>query len=356
MNILIVGAGPTGLTAALELARGGVIARVIDKRDSASTLSRAVGITPRSLELLSLSGVDKAIISDGITISAANIYRNNKLCLTTPLHSSKTYFHSLIGLPQNQTEAIIAKAFTDLGGKIDYGVKLSDLTQDKHQVEVELNDNGQIAKESYDYVIGADGVGSQVRQSASIDYPGYTLDETWSIADIYAEGWQHANELTIFQLPQGKVLVLVAIGENRYRLGSNTEDSVKALPVTLNISKINRQATFKISVCQAETYSKGRVYLAGDAAHCHSPVGGRGMNMGIGDACELAKCLLNDNLENYSLIRHTEGQRVISMTERARRMLTSKSGFKRSLFKIVLVIASLSSFFTKRIGRFFVES
>ncbi len=354
-KVLIVGAGPTGLTAALELARQGIIAKVIDKRDAASTLSRAVGITPRSLELLSGTGVDKDLIAESIIVKGMRIYRNNKLCLSVPFNSKAAYFHTLLGLPQDRTEAILAEAYAKLDGHVDYGVKFTGLKQVDNQIKVSMLKNGHEAVELYDYVIGADGVRSQVRESIGIKYLGYDLDETWSIADVNVDNWQHADEFTIFQLSHGKILVVVAIGKNRYRLVSNTANALKVLPIALNIKKINREGTFKISVRQAESYSKGRVHLAGDAAHCHSPVGGRGMNMGIGDAHELAKRLVAGDLESYSTVRHAEGRKVIPVTERGRRILSSKSVVIRSIFRSFLFLANNIPWLNKRLSRLAVE-
>ncbi|NVJ65911.1 MAG: FAD-dependent monooxygenase [Gammaproteobacteria bacterium] len=352
MKALIVGAGPTGLTAALELCRRGIIPTIIDKRETTSNFSRAVGITPKSLELLSASGVDKKLIAEGIAVKHAHIFRNQQRLIEVPLASENSYFPTLVALPQDRTESLLIEAIEQLGGKVEYGVEFISLEQDRDKVTVQLSSG---RKETYDFVIGADGVGSKVRQALDIDYQGFDLDETWSIADVNAADWPYHKDFCLFQLDDGAMCVAVPIGDSRYRVISNTPDSLQALPIPMQVNHINRQGTFKISVRQAKSYSKGRVHLAGDAAHCHSPVGGRGMNMGIGDACELAKRLAIGNIEQYSKVRHQEGQRIIPMTERGRKMISSKSIVRRSLFKGFLRLANRVSVIKKRIGKFVVE-
>ena len=145
------------------------------------------------------------------------------------------------------------------------------------------------------------------------------------------------------------------MGDNRYRLVANHEDALKALSLPLDVTKIHRAGTFHISVRQAETYSKNRIYLAGDAAHCHSPVGGRGMNLGIGDAVELAKQIVENDLAGYSSLRHKEGTKAIKITERGRKMATGVSWQRRTAFRALLASANAMESIRKQLGRFLVE-
>jgi len=128
MKVLIVGAGPTGLTAAIELARRGVLPVIVDRRHDASTLSRAVGITPRSLELLSHSGVAQRLIEEGIAMDGLCVYRGTSLALSMPLHSERTYFPTVLGLPQDRTESVMAEILTSLGVAVQYGIGLETLS------------------------------------------------------------------------------------------------------------------------------------------------------------------------------------------------------------------------------------
>lgn len=352
MRILIVGAGPTGLTAAIELARRGVIPTVVDQRDSASTLSRAVGITPRSLQLLSASGASDGLIAEGIAIDGLRVYRGQKLVLEMPLHSDRTFFPTILGLPQDRTEAVMADVLASLEGTVRYGLALTNLNDHGDEVVARFDDGTQ---ERFDTVIGADGIKSTVREEAGIDFPGIDLDRTWSIADVEADDWRHPGKLTLVQVEPGTVMVVAPMGESRFRLVASHENALKALPLPLNVTEIHREGTFMISVRQAESYSKGRIHLAGDAAHCHSPVGGRGMNLGIADAAELARRIVEGELDSYSSMRHELGAKTIALTERGRKMVNGLTWQRRLAFQTLMAAAGAVAPIKKRLGRFLVE-
>ena len=352
MKVLIVGAGPSGLTTAVELARQGIMPYIVDKRDSASTLSRAVGITPRSLQLLSYSGVSERLIAEGIAMDGACIYRGEKLLLKLPLHSKKAFFPTLLSLPQDRTEAIMADGLESLGCSVHYSLGLESFIDQKDQVVAQFSDGRE---EAFDMIVGADGIRSTVRQTAAIDYSGVDLEETWSIADVDAEDWQHAREFTLVQAGPGIAIVVVPLSTTRYRVVASHKEALDVLPLPLNVTNIRRQGTFKISVRQAQTYSKGRVHLVGDAAHCHSPVGGRGMNLGIADGVELAQRIAENTLEGYSSLRHAEGAQVIRTTERGRNMVMGLNWRTRLTFRTLMTLTNITGPLKRVVGRFLVE-
>ena len=161
------------------------------------------------------------------------------------------------------------------------------------------------------------------RQLLNLEFRGHDLPETWSIADVDSEDWPNADTFTLCRLSGGNVVVVVPLEHKRFRVVSNTGDALAALPLKMNATNIRRAGQFKISIRQVAKYSVGRVFLAGDAAHCHSPVGGRGMNLGIADGAELARRMVAGELDGYGDARHKVGEQVIAGSEAVRKVMTS---------------------------------
>lgn len=334
-RILIAGAGPSGLMMAVELARRGFMPIVIEKRSNASNLSRAVGILPRSMDLFAASGVDEPIRKEAIAYQSIIFHTNHKQIAKIPIDQIHGANNRIFGLAQNRTEAHLINKFKALGGKINYGAELLSLSQSSGGISVSIAGKAF----GFDYVIGADGVNSAVRRALGISFKGYDLSETWSIADVQAQNWPNSQCFQSFLLDHGGVVV-APLENDRFRLVSNRPDALTALPVHMDIIKIHRAAEFKVSIRQAEQYQKDNVFLIGDAAHCHSPVGGRGMNLGIADAAELAERIAIGTSDGYHAVRHPEGRRTIRLSERARRMITARHPARRYLLRSGLLLVS----------------
>jgi 2-polyprenyl-6-methoxyphenol hydroxylase-like FAD-dependent oxidoreductase len=331
-RVLIVGAGPTGLTAAVELARGGIVADIIEKQPAASQLSRAVGILPSSMNILEPSGVADAIRGEAIPYQAAVFHHEDRVLARLSLSALGDAQFRLFGLAQDRTETHLRNAFESLGGRVRYATEFTGLVQNESTVQVTIEDRHA----DYDYVIGADGIHSRVRQALGLDFPGHTLPEKWSIADVECTDWPAPNEFHGYLRSAGRVVVVAPLERTRFRIVSNTENALATLPVPMPVTRIRRQASFTISVRQVERYQLGRVVLAGDAAHCHSPVGGRGMNLGIADAADLAARICEGDLGGYQKVRHAAGKQTIVLSERGRRILTSRNPLVRGLSRAAL--------------------
>ncbi len=346
-KVLIVGAGPTGLTAAVELARRGIVADVIDRREEASGLSRAVGILPRSLDLLGPSGVADRLRAEGIAFESAKFYRNARFIARIPLTSPTG--DTILGLAQDRTEHHLADVFRGLGGTVRYGLAFERLVRNgEDAVEAGLGDGSTAG---YDYLIGADGVRSSVRETLGLAFEGYDLPEKWSIADVDVEAWENARDFTICLLDAGAVAVVAPLEARRVRVISNTPDALAALPIGLETRKVRRKGQFTISVRQVRDYARGRVFLAGDAAHCHSPVGGRGMNLGIADAADLAERIARGTTAGYTAARHAAGAGVIAGSESARKQITSKNPLSRPLIVAALRLVGAIPALQRRFSR-----
>lgn len=348
MKVLIVGAGPTGLTAAIELERRGIEAKIIDQRPEGSGLSRAVGILPKSIALLGPSGVSNRLLAEGIRMADFHFFVDGRKRVSFSTRGAHPKYDFLLALPQDRTEALMRDRLAELRRKVSFGNALAGFEQSTEGVTAALANN---KTERFDYLIGADGAHSTTRKILDLPFYGYDLPETWSIADIDARDWQYQDSFVVSVVAGGRVAVVAQIGADRYRVVSNTPDALDTLTLPLDVTKIHRQGTFAISIRQVETYQVGRVFLAGDAAHCHSPVGGRGMNLGIADAAELARRLAEDDLDGYSAARHAEGKKVIAESEAVRKIITSKKRSRRLLFGAGLAAVRMLPWLRRRTAR-----
>ena len=312
-RILIVGAGPCGMTAALELARRGFAARIVDKEAGPTPLSKAVGVSPRSLEILEPTGVTERLLAEGIRMQAVQARYEDRLLTTIAVSGLPHRFNFLLALPQSETETIMEQALAGLGVTVEWNAELTALRQAGSGVEAELNG---AAAGTFDYVYAADGAHSRVRDILGLGFGGYTHKRTWSIADAEIPDWPFPAATAMAVLHRtGDLGFIIPIGPKRFRAVSNTPQPLAHIPGTQS-AKVSQSDTFHIPVRQADRYQAGGVFLGGDAAHVHSPLGARGMNLGIEDAYAFAARLADGTLDGYTAERRPVGRRWIVLSER----------------------------------------
>jgi 2-polyprenyl-6-methoxyphenol hydroxylase-like FAD-dependent oxidoreductase len=312
-KILIVGAGPCGLTAALELTRRGFTARIIDKEPGPTPLSKAVGISPRSLEILEPTGVTERLLAKGIRMKGVQARYEDQVLATIDISHIPHRFNFMLALPQSETETVMEEVLRGLGVTVEWNAELTGLRLAGAKVEVDLlGARGG----SFDYVFAADGAHSRVRDILGLGFTGYTHKRTWSIADAVIPDWPFADETAMAVMHRtGDMGFIIPIGPKRFRAISNTPDPLGHIPGAAS-AQVSQSGAFHIPVRQADRYQAGGVFLGGDAAHVHSPVGARGMNLGIEDAHAFAQRLAEARLDGYTAERHPIGQRWIVLSER----------------------------------------
>jgi 2-polyprenyl-6-methoxyphenol hydroxylase-like FAD-dependent oxidoreductase len=312
-SILIVGAGPCGMTAALELVRRGFSPRIIDKESGPTPLSKAVGISPRSLEILEPTGVTERLLAQGVRMKGVQARYDGELLATIDLSRLPHRFNFLLSLAQSETETVMEGVLAGLGVRVEWNAELKDVRLAGGKVEAGVEG---AAGGTFDYIFAADGARSRVRDILGLGFSGYTHKRLWSIADAEIPDWPFPEATAMAALHHtGDLGFIIPIGPKRFRAVSNTPDALSQLP-GVESAKVSQSDTFHIPVRQADRYQAGGVFLGGDAAHVHSPIGARGMNLGIEDAFAFARRLADRTLDGYTAERHPVGHRWIVLSER----------------------------------------
>lgn len=330
-DVLIVGAGPTGLTAALELVRRGFSVRIIDKQVRPQDLSKALGINARSLELLQASGVTEKLIEQGLQVHHAHLYDRDKVILQLELSAiDHPLYDYILLLPQNRTEAILEEHLGAHNISVERNQTLVSLAQAEDGVESMIEDgsgNKHITRSTY--VFGADGAHSTVRDLLHIDFEGEQFQTLWFLYDVKLNQAPSEAEINIYMHDGGSLLFIGCMGSNRYRLISNQEDWEQMLPDGVLIQETMWSSEFKISKRIVSNFQRQHVFIAGDAAHLHPPLGGRGMNLGIDDAWEFAYRLKHGSLKDYSKSRLKRARHVVKQTSQFLEVLTDTNPLTR---------------------------
>jgi 2-polyprenyl-6-methoxyphenol hydroxylase-like FAD-dependent oxidoreductase/pimeloyl-ACP methyl ester carboxylesterase len=305
-GVLIVGAGPTGLTAACELLRRGVPVRLVDSALAASTHSKAMLVWPRTIDILEDLGLSGGVDEVAVKLRRMTYFSEKRPVTRMSMDDDMAPYC----LPQRHTEEILIDGLKGLGGSIERGIRLlglqgvdfSGAIRPGHTVTALLeHPDGSVERYRTPWVIGADGAASVVRSQLGIAYSGATYDNRFLITDArVADNPLEPDEISYYQSRAG-VLAIVPQPFGLYRFFTNApaelaegtlEDMQRLVdmrgPGGLRLVEPDWVTTFRVHRRRASSFQLGRVFLAGDAAHAHSPMGGQGLNTGIQDAQNIA--------------------------------------------------------------------
>lgn len=326
--VVVVGAGPAGLTAALELARNDCPVRIIETRTESPEHSKALSINTRTLELMEASGITERLLAAGLRAPGAQVRSTEKILFRVDYTRIGHRYNFMLVLPQSETEAIFEQRLSEYGVTVERGTALTGYRQTAAGIEATVTHAGQAAELTASYLVGADGAHSVVRRTAGIAFPGTQMPTRWSLADVRMDSPWEIEPANLQIGSQGMVFAL-RFKEGVFRLGSDRPNVLQRLPSDMRVHEVLWESDFEVSHCQAETYRAGRVLLAGDAAHVHAPLGARGMNMSIEDAVLLVKRLLAGDLDRYAAERLRAGASALSMIKVQNYLATSTTRMSR---------------------------
>jgi len=364
-EVLVVGAGPTGLMAANLLRRSGVQVRVVERRAEATRESRAFAVQARTLELMQSLGLDQTFISRGVMATGIDIHVRGKHRGGLDLDladAPDTPFQYILMIPQSQTEAILIEDLRRLGVEVERGFEVTGAEQDSTGVRTDLRQaDGATSRIRSAYVIGADGSWSAVRTAAGIGWTGDALPQRFLLADCKVEWpfdhqrfrvFMHGRRIGLFLPLDGARMSRVMATE----LSGDAGDGDASKPEPLDLKEIEAGfaaaagvplklsdpvwvTRYKAHHRAVDVYSKGRIFVAGDAAHIHSPAGGQGMNTGLQDAANLAWKIAavlrrgadDELLDTYHDERKPVGELVVRSTGRLFAATAGQAGFKAAV-------------------------
>jgi len=337
MNVLVPGAGPTGLTLAIELARRGIGVRLIEKASEYFDGSRGDGLQPRTLEVFDDLGVIGEVLDQGIPMPAMRISLSGRFVgerrMAEPVDPTPdSPYPNAHMLGQSRTEAILRRRLADFGVEVELSTELVGFRQTDDQVVAELSTGETVTA---DYLVGADGGRSFVRKTLGIAFEGST-DESirMLLGDVSADGLDHAygHWFAGADSPMEGIALTPLSGGDQFQFGTPLDDdqldpTLETLqelvdryagPGVAKLRNLTWSTVWRPNVRLAERFRVGRVFIAGDAAHVHPPTGGQGLNTGVQDAYNLGWKLADGReevLATYETERRTNAARVLGISD-----------------------------------------
>lgn len=371
-DVLICGAGPVGLSLAVECARHGVSFLLIEKTTQRESFSKALGIWNNTLEVFDAMGVVDTILKKARRVDSLQFYCEGKACPPIRIENVPSRFPFPVFLPQSETEAILETKLEALGGNVLRGHELLSFEESPKGVRARVLEKGKEKTIEALWIAGCDGPHSAVRHQMQIPFEGYTEPENFALCDAEFEGTFPTHSVN-FHLGVSGILGLIPLSDKVLRVITKKDPSSTAREPTLHeIQKVldhegvqnltlknpHWLSYFTVNERIARNFVQGRAFLLGDAAHIHSPTGGQGMNTGIQDAYNLGwklKFLINNPnsssaiCASYQEERHPVAVEVIKRTSRLLHFIVKESYWRRLLKKLLLQTLPRFSFTRKKL-------
>ncbi len=362
-DVLIVGAGPTGLALAIALRQAGVDHLLIDRLPEGQNTSRAAVIHAHTLEMLEPLGVVEALTSRGLRIERFAIRERDRALLQLRFDKLPSAYDFMLMLPQDQTERVLADRLAALGGTVHRGVTATAVDQDATGVRVTLGGPAGEQVVTARYVVAGDGMHSLVRDAAGIAFEGDAVAESFVLADVRMRWPLGRDEVSLLFSRDGMVVV-APLPDGSFRIVATMDDAPSA-PDAADIAALLAargpsgggaaieavlwSSRFRIQHRVAASYRAGRLLLMGDAAHVHSPAGGQGMNTGLVDAVVLGGLLADVVggrrpdawLDRYGALRRPAAERVLALAGRLTAMAVTRSAPRRAFRNAALSIVDV---------------
>jgi 2-polyprenyl-6-methoxyphenol hydroxylase-like FAD-dependent oxidoreductase len=360
-DVLIVGAGPVGLFLANECARRGLRWRLIEARASQSEHSKALAIFPRTMEIFDMAGVVAPFVESANRVTSTTIVAQGRTLALMPFAPEESPYPYIAMVPQNVTEKLLVEQLINKNGRVEYETSFISAVQHDDCINVTLDHTGQRKELTAAFVIGCDGAHSAVRHLLNLPFEGSEYHDMFLLADIETNEALPADQLQLCPHESGP-LAIFPISATRRRIVAmirNAEGDVPSLELVRQLLKqrapagieaydLHWSSYFHIHRRHVAQLRQGRFFLAGDAAHIHSPFGGQGMNTGLQDAWNLVwklDLVLNGHgneplLDSYSTERLPVIRYVIKITDFMTKAMATPSKLAQALRNTVIPIVS----------------
>jgi 2-polyprenyl-6-methoxyphenol hydroxylase-like FAD-dependent oxidoreductase len=378
IDALIVGAGPVGLTLAAALTHQGQTYRLIEKAPAPTDKSKALVLWSRTMELFNPLGLTKIFLENGLKAKGGNIFADHKRLVHFTLTGDESPFGFPLMIPQSETERILLEHLAHHGIEVDRQVELMSFDESADLVLCQLRHaDGREESVETPWLIGCDGAHSTVRHLMGVPFTGHAEPNDWLLADLHIEGPLAPDEVSIFWHRTG-MLVFFPITRDRFRVIADLGKADQSAPLPdLTLAEVQAKvdergpgdltmsdpvwlSNFRINERKVADYRRGRIMLAGDAAHVHSPAGGQGMNTGMQDAFNLAwkvafvqegKGQAEALLHSYSVERSAIGDQVLKNAENFTTVATLHNPIAQSLRNHLAPIITSFQFFQDKVRR-----